>query len=484
MLNMLKRLTLASFVAVAAAGSAAPLAHATDVESVVTDQSAPAPSSSGQFVRIGLNKSIVVRLPAEARDVIVGDPATVDAVVRRKNMAYIFARGVGQTNIFFFDANGNQILNLDVEVAIDSLALKKLLQRVMPGNRITVDTVNRDVILGGFVKNGLEAKKVMDIASKFVDSGGGGSGAAASGGGTVNVVDTMKISGEDQVMLKVKIVEIQRDVLRQMGIDLQKAFTMGETVFNLASINPFDLGGALGNSAFAGGAQAIDNTGTSKFGALLKALERDGLSHTLAEPNLTTVNGQPAKFNAGGEIPISQCTGGTSTTAAQCGTAYRPYGVGLGFTPVLMDDGRIHLNINTEISELSGISVNGSPGFTTRTADTSVELPNGGSMMIAGLIKDTSRQNVNGFPGLKKLPVLGALFRSKEYQANETELVVIVTPYLVKPVAERLLATPDKNFNPAGEGQSLFFGKLNKTYGVSGKAPAGGYKGNVGFIVE
>lgn len=480
MLNMLKRLTLASLVAMAAGAAATPPALATDVESVVTDQAAPGPSSAGQFVRIGLNKSIVVRLPAEARDVIVGDPATVDAVVRRKNMAYVFARGVGQTNIFFFDANGNQILNLDVEVAIDSLALKKLLQRVMPGNRITVDTVNRDVILGGFVKNGLEAKKVVDIASKFVDAGGAG----ASGGGTVNVVDTMKISGEDQVMLKVKIVEIQRDVLRQMGIDLQKAFTMGETVFNLASINPFDLGGALGNSAFAGGSQAIDNTGNSKFGALLKALERDGLSHTLAEPNLTTVNGQAAKFNAGGEIPISQCTGSTSTSAGSCGTAYRPYGVGLGFTPILMDDGRIHLNINTEISELSGISVNGSPGFTTRTADTSVELPNGGSMMIAGLIKDTSRQNVNGFPGLKKLPVLGALFRSKEYQANETELVVIVTPYLVKPVAESRLTTPDKNFNPAGEGQSLFFGKLNKTYGVSGKAPAGGYKGNVGFIVE
>ncbi len=440
-------------------------AFATDAEAPITDASSP--DAGGQFVRLGLNKSMVVRLPAEARDVIVGSPDILDAVVRRKNVAYIFARSVGQSNVFFFDANGEQILALDVEVAVDSLALRKLLNRTFPGNRITVDTVNSDIVLGGSAKNVLEAKQAMDIASKFAKSG--------STDTMVNVIDTMKIIGEDQVMLKVKIVEIKRDVLKQLGVDLQKVFSIGENVINLSNINPFSLAGTAGGL----GASAADNTGASRFSGILRALEQDGFSRTLAEPNLTALSGQQAKFHVGGEFPYTVCDRNNV-----CQVNFREFGVGLAFKPLVLDENRINLSLSTDVSELSGTSVLGIPSLDSRKTETVLELPSGGSMMIAGLIRETTRQNINGLPGLKKLPILGSLFRSREFQSNETELVVIVTPYLVNPVAASKLTAPDKNFNPATERQSLFFGKLHKTYGANGKAPAGKYNGNVGFIVE
>ncbi len=460
--------TLLRFFAVAAIAAALPAATpalATDADAPITDASSQ--DSGSQFVRMGLNKSIVVRLPADARDVIVGSPDIIDAVVRRKNMAYVFARQIGQSNVFFFDANGEQILALDIEVAVDSLALRKLLNRTFPGNRITVDTVNSDIVLGGSAKNILEAKQAMDIAAKFAKSG--------STDVTINVIDTMKIIGEDQVMLKVKIIEIKRDVLKQLGVDLQKVFSIGENVINLSSINPFSLAGATGGL----GASATDNVGESRFSGILRALEKDGFSRTLAEPNLTALSGQQAKFHVGGEFPYTICD-----RDSMCQVNFREFGVGLAFKPLVLDENRINLSLSTDVSELSGTSVLGIPSLDSRKTETVLELPSGGSMMIAGLIRETTRQNINGLPGLKKLPILGSLFRSREFQSNETELVVIVTPYLVNPVAAAKLNTPDKNFNPASERQSLFFGKLHKTYGTNGKAPQGQYNGNVGFIVE
>jgi pilus assembly protein CpaC len=451
-------LLAASFLTTAPAFFSA-ASQATDLDVSAAEENG---DGDARLVRIGLNKSIVIKLPADARDVIVGNEEIVDAVVRTKNVAYLFARNVGQTNIFFFDANGQQILALDLEVSLDSLAIKKLLRRSLPGTRITVDTADRNVVLGGFASNAQEAKIAEDLATQFT-------------GDPKKVVNTIKIAGEDQVMLKVKVVEIQRDVLKQMGVDLQAVLSAGQAVFNVATINPFSL--ALPISA--GGATATDNIGSTKFDSLIRAMESDGLSRSLAEPNLTAVSGKPAKFHAGGEFGYPGRDKDGNTT-----TMFKPFGVNLDFTPTVVGDGRINLKIRSEVSELSGQFVNGVPSISNNSTDTTLELPSGGSMMIAGLIKETTRQNINGTPGLKKLPVLGALFRSREFQANETELVIIVTPYLVNPVAQKQLVTPDKNFNPPSERQALFWGKMHKTYGANGKAPDGNYNGNVGFIVE
>jgi pilus assembly protein CpaC len=450
-------------------------AVATDLNQPITDTDAGPVDAGNQFVKLGLNKSIIVRLPAEARDVVVGDPEIIDAVVRRKNMAYIFARQIGQSNIFFFDANGEQILALDVEVAVDSLALKKLLNRALPGNKLTVDTVNTDVVLGGTARNNLEAKTALDVATRFVLKVP-----------TATVINTVQVAGEDQVMLKVRVVEMQRNILKQLGIDLQAALRSGQELIQVANINPWSIsdltnGGDSGISYF-------DTEGTNGTGAILRALETDGLARTLAEPNLTALTGQEAKFRAGGDIPYRTCDterviGAPIRSSADCTVEFREVGVSLSFVPTVLGNNRINLKLSTEVSEL-GQLIDGIPAVDTRSAESTVELPDGGSMMVAGLIKETTRQNTNGFPGLKKLPVLGALFRSREFQANETELVVIITPYVVNPVAQSKLTTPDKNFSPATEAQSLFFGKLNKNFKPNGKRPSGKYNGNVGFIVE
>jgi pilus assembly protein CpaC len=420
----------------------------------------PEAEDGGRFVRIGLFKSAVIRLPSEAHDVIVGDPSIVDAVVRNKNTAYLFARTLGQTNIFFFDAKGQQIMAIDLEVTLDMTALQKLLRRTIPGTKITADTVNSNVILGGTAATAAEAKMAVDLADKFTNSSGG-----------ATVVNAIKISGEDQVMLKVRIVEIKREVLKKLGVDLAAAVSVGGFAFKLATTH------AIGGDSFF----TSYSNGGDKVSSLVEALELDNLARILAEPNLTAVSGEAAKFHAGGEVAVC----GSRDDNGNCQTDFREFGVSLNFTPVVLDQGRISLKIATEVSELDPANaVNGVPGFSSRSAETTVELPSGGSMMLAGLIKDTMRQQISGTPGLKDLPVLGSLFRSRDYTANETELVVIVTPYLVGPVHESQLATPADNYNAPTDRQTILFGRLNKVYGTPGKNPDGVYHGNIGFIVQ
>jgi pilus assembly protein CpaC len=442
------------------------------------------------FVRMGLNKSAVIRLPVEARDVIVGNPMIVDAVVRTKNTAFLFAKTVGQTNIFFFDAQGNQILNLDIEVALDTKAIKKLINRALPGNRITVDTVNNTVVLGGVAANPLEAKTAMDLASQFVGSSSSGTSAASPSGATSGaaatsatspVINTMQVDGEDQVMMKVKVVEIQRDVTKQFGINFTALLDVGKFAFNLSSVAPFAQGILGPDNGYKG---AYVN-GSNKVEGLIRAMEEDGLARTLAEPNLTALSGQAAKFHAGGEYLAGRdCTANAAGVAQACTVVFKQYGISLGFTPTVLTERRINLKIDTEVSEIGSKVVDGATTLNTRSANTMLELPNGGTMMLAGLISETTRHNISGTPGLKNLPILGALFRSRDFINNETELVIFVTPYIVRPTSDAALSSPDKNFRPSSDAQAILFGRLNKVYGNGVAVPAGEYTGSVGFIVQ
>ena len=448
-------------------------AAASDLESIES-----VAESDGHFLRIGLNKSIVIRLPARAHDVIVGNPEIVDAVVRSKNTAYLFARSVGQTNIFFFDESGQQILNLDLEVTVDVTALRHLLQRSIPGTKVTVDSVNNSIVLAGTAPNAAEAKLAEDLARKFITRMV--ANIPSDNGETSWVINNIKVTGEDQVMLKVRIVEVQRSVLKQFGVDLQALFSVGKFAFNLASLT--QVGGAIDAITPDTGYKGVYNDGSTTIAGVIRAMEQDGVLKTLAEPNLTAVSGQSAKFHAGGEIPYRTCD--NSTVITNCTITFRDFGVSLGFTPVVLSEGRINLKVSTEVSEIAALTIGGFPTLDTRSAETVIELPSGGSMMLAGLIKDTTRQLVDGTPGLKKLPVLGALFRSRDYTSNQTELVVIVTPYLVGSVAEEQLATPADRLNMPTDRQTILLGRLNKVYGTAGQHPDGVYHGNVGFIVE
>jgi pilus assembly protein CpaC len=436
---------------------------------VVTQAQSAEMEDKSKFVRLGAGKSMIIKLPGSAKDVIVGNPAIVDAIVRTQNRAYLFGRAPGQTNVFFFDAEGRQILSLDLEVSRDPLALQKLIERAIPGTGITVDTVNDSVVLGGVAANPAEAQKAMDLAIQLV-------------GDAKKVLSTIAISGREQVMLKVRVAEMQRNVLKQLGVDLQANFSVGKFFGDILTENPFSIDGAISS-----GSAIVGYGDDSDFLAFeVTAMERDGLLRTLAEPTLTAISGESAKFLAGGEYPVP-----VGADDDEIKIEFKPFGVGLGFTPVVLSEGRISMRINTEVSELApenSLAIPGTdftvPGLKVRRAETTVELPSGGSMIMAGLIQDSIKQHINGTPGLKSLPILGALFRSRDFQADETELVVIVTPYVVNPVNEKQLVTPFERYNTPTDRQTILFGRLNKIYGVGGGGPKGTYHGNVGYIVE
>ncbi|MET0483355.1 MAG: type II and III secretion system protein family protein [Aestuariivirgaceae bacterium] len=438
--------------------------------------------AESRFVRLGLNKSMVIRLPTASRDVLLGNPAIVDAVVRTRNTAYLFAKTVGQTNAFFFDAEGRQILSLDIEVALDGKALQRLIDRAIPGSRITVDTVNSNVILSGTAANAAEARRAVDLATAFVGGSTAAPASAGGGNGPGNVVNNIAITAKEQVMLRVRVAELQRDVLKQFGIDTRALFSSGGLTVGYLNANPFTLNGPLTQAdaglgvSFAGKGLAID--------ALIQAYERDGLIRTLAEPTLTAISGENAKFLAGGEFPIPVAQDDDRTTIE-----FKPFGVGLGFTPVVMSEGRISMRITSEVSETTSENAVRTdrltiPGLKVRRAETTVELPSGGSMVMAGMIQERTKQDLNGVPGVRDLPVLGALFRSRDFLSNETELVVIVTPFIVSAVNENKLATPLDTLNVASDRQTILWGRLNRLYGVPGGGPKGVYQGDVGFIVE
>lgn len=459
--------------------------------------SAISPAKAGdeaRFLRMGLNKSVAIRLPVAAKDVLIGNPSLVDAVVRTKTTAYLFAKAPGQTNVFFFDEAGRQILNLDVDVSVDSKGLKELLDRVIPGNRIIVDTVGMSVLLRGEAANAAEAKQAFEIAERFVTTDFNHTN-PAQGRLDARVISAITIAARDQVTLRVRIAEVQRDVLKQLGVDYNTAFAHGSFAAGMVTGNPFSLNGALAGgtlfptnplSGLSGGSGSTTGSRLQygdSIDAFVKAMERDGLLRTLAEPTLTAISGESAKFLAGGEFPIVTAISNDGTRTVE----FKEFGVGLGFSPVVLSEGRISLKINTEVSEPDAASsLAGITGLKSRKAETTVELPSGGSLVMAGMIQEDTRQAINGLPGAKNLPILGQLFRSNDFKQSQTELTVMVTPYIVKPVNERELVNPIDKLSVATDRQSYLFGRLNKVYGTTGGTAKGGanYHGNVGFIVE
>ncbi|MEN6542353.1 type II and III secretion system protein family protein [Parvibaculum sp.] len=426
---------------------------------------------TSRSVVLGLNKAAIVELPVAARDVLVSDPKVVDAVVRSATRTYLIGLTVGQTNAFFFNDKGQQILNLEIRVERDLTGLRDALRHYFPDAKVDVQAMNDHIVLSGTVANASDADKARDLAERYV-------------GKTEQVLNMLAVEGKEQVMLKVTVAEMQRNVIKQLGIDLSAVGNIGNLAVKVATDNPFTIqGGQVGGLSTAGTSLTAGNT---TIGAALKALEENGLVRTLAEPTLTAISGEGAKFLAGGEfpIPVSKDQQGNITVS------YKPFGVGLAFTPVVLSEGRISLKISTEVSELTtsgaivaqGMSI---PGLNVRRAETTLELPSGGSLVMAGLLSDKTKQNIDGVPGAKDVPVLGALFRSRDYQKNETELVVVVTPYIVDPTNRKKIALPTDGYAPASDMDTVLMGRLNATYGTNGNAPTDKkLKGPVGFVVD
>ena len=452
------------------------------------DQGGDSPTSKD--LSMGLNKAAVISLPVNASDVIVPNPKIIDAVIRSPRKAFLVAKEVGQTNAFFLDAKGQQILNLEITVERDLEPLKEIYKRFFPESRIIPESVNDNIILTGTVDTPSASTRARDIALRFT---------GAEAGDPSKVINMLAIRGDDQVMLQVRIAEMQRSLAKQLGIDLDSAFEVGEVDFNIALRNPFSL---LGQ--FLTEEDSTTQIGTvpgQNISSTLRAFERNGLVKILAEPSLTAISGEAASFLAGGEFPVPSARDRDGNVTIE----FKPFGVGLGFTPVVLGDGRISLRMSTEVSELTadgaflsrggtaevdgetviipGVTI---PALAVRRAETTVELPSGGSLVIAGLLQEINKQNIDGMPGLKSLPILGQLFRSRDFINDETELVIMVTPYLVKPVNKDKIALPTDGFIPASDLETLLFGRLNGVNdGVpSAPKPKQGPKQPVGFIVD
>ncbi len=503
----------------------APVAVAPLAASPVPDQVLSIDLTAGAGARVldlPLGKSAIIELPVDVRDMLVTNPLVADALLRSPRRIYVLGMTSGATDAVFFDAAGRKILQLNIRVAQDISLLSSTLRSVLPTGSVQVVPLKDSVILTGVVPSAADSEKASRIAAQFVTS-------------PEKVLNMLSIAGKDQVMLEVRIVEVQRNVIKQLGVDLNALVgQLGETQYSFGFSPTFGVNGSLlggltsgystdttkqpvmqvpcnlalpegakclqvvrdssvySNSDTATIADTAGSAGLNKAKAMIQAFERVGLVRTLAEPNLTVLSGEAGKFLAGGEFPVPVATDETGKISVE----FKPYGVGLGYTPVVLSGGRISLKLSTEVSELSSLgaySVSGGtgssvltvPGLTVRRAETTVELPSGGSLMIAGLLQQTTKQTIDAIPGMTNMPVLGALFRSRDYLNGETELVIIITPYIVDPTRPQNLRTPADGLKFAGDMSTTLLGRLNQVV----KAPAGAnagraYQGPVGYVIE
>ena len=440
-----------------------------------------ASEGTSRSIPLGIGKSVAIDLPADIKDVLVADPKIANAVVRSSRRVYMIGVAVGQTNIFFFDVDGKQIAGFDIAVTRDLNGLRAALKQSMPDSDIHIEGVGADgVMLSGTAASAAESQHAFDIAARLV-------------GGETKVVNGLAVRGRDQVMLKVTVAEVRRDVIKQLGIDLSGSINYGTAVVNFNTSNPFSVTGQPISDSFVRGA-------FPSVTATLRAMERAGVIRTLAEPNLTAISGETATFVAGGEFPIPNglsCDTTRSPPICQPQITFKKFGVSLVFTPVVLSEGRISLKVMTEVSDLSTenamtLQVTGSgsltvPSIQTRRADTVVEIPSGGSLAMAGMIQEQTKQAISGLPALQQVPVLGALFRSRDYVNHQSELMVLVTPYVVRAVAQKQLSRPDDGFADPSDPQSVLLGNLNRIYGVAGKSDTlrgNNYHGKYGFILD
>lgn len=497
---------------------------------------------------LALNKAAIVDLPADARDVLLSNPDIADAVVRTARRVYVIGRRVGMTNAFFFDAAGRQIANLEIRVEPDVTPLNAMLRRHVADSSAKAESINGSLVLSGSVRSASEAERVLQIANRFIEAqtgaAGGGGGGAGAGGAAANqqIVNLLSVEGQEQVLVKVRVVEMSRSLVRQLGVNLNAENILNQllpedTFVRVATQNGFSIAGrSLGGVTATGGVadnillpqtvavgsvfsnvppetfagagpfdprlaatggfaftpanppgQPFDSftfgpgrlVTKSQVDASIEAFERVGLLRVLAEPNLTAISGEAAKFLAGGEFPVP-----VQADDGQISIEFKPFGVGLAFTPVVLSGGRISLKLSTEVSELTSegafatgdssfVDANGQrqiirgltiPALQVRRAETTVEMPSGGALMMAGLIQERTRQALEGIPGAKDLPIFGSLFRSRDFINNETELVILVTPYLVKPTNPADMRTPSDGFQNANEMDTLLSGRLNAVY--------------------
>jgi pilus assembly protein CpaC len=447
------------------------------VSAVAQTRAVVAAGASAQLVNLPRGSSMAVDLPADARDVIVSNPAVAEAVLHSPRRITIIGLAPGETDAVFLDASGRAILSLRVRVDAGVSALQDTLSRTLPGVNVRAEAVNDSILLTGTVSSPGEADRVTQIARAFVS-------------GPEKVINMMTIEGSDQVTVRARVIEVQRTAVKQLGFDVNAILnTIGDGL-SLSNVATF----AVSGSQLGGGQITYNDANNDGEGVTgtIKAFERTGLIRILAEPNATSVSGESAEFLAGGEFPVPVGRDDRGNILIE----FKPYGVRLAFRPIVLSGGRISLQLSTEVSELTtngAFTLGGTgpnalviPALAVRRTSNTVELPSGGSLMIAGLLREDTRQNIDQLPGIGALPVLGGLFRSRDYLSGETELVIIIDAFIVSPTSPNAMQTPADGLVVSGDLQTLLFGRLTERYGVpapqAGAAP--GWQGPIGYVIE
>lgn len=428
---------------------------------------------ANEVVRLPLNKTLQLQLPSAVRDVIVGNQEIADVVVRSPTQLFLLGRKVGDTNVFLLDASGKIIQRFEINVHPDTESIKSLLAQLLPNENIGVDGAGDSIVLSGSVSSDGVVEQARNIARRFVEK-------------DEMIVNMMRVTSEQQVLLQVRVSEMSKSALKEVGVDLSlsevSVLGLGGTVAaTTSSLGLTSVAGPAGNLSF------NNLFGLKQVDAELSLLEQRGLAKRLAEPNLVTVSGESANMLVGGEfpVPVPQDLG---TITIQ----FKQFGVSLAFLPIVLDSGRISLKIATEVSTLSsdgaitvlGISI---PALAVRRANSVVELPSGGSIMIAGLLQNDVIDGLNGLPGIMDIPVLGALFKSNSFKRQETDLVIMVSAILVKPTQPQLLSVPTDGFAPSSDLDRYFLGHLQNIY-VKQPVPKGNnapsLEGPIGYIIQ
>ena len=426
--------------------------------------------ATGGRITLEVNKGTLIRLAGPAATVFVANPDIADVQVKSPTLVYISAKAPGETVIYAVDASDSVLLNASILVEHDISRLRSSLRQLAPGERVSADSVDGNLVLSGVVSDAGKADKVRALAASIAGEAKGS-----------QVINRMTVATPNQINLQVRIAEVDVNVLKDIGVNWTK---IGSDLAFMTN-NPASVMGELTNSLRVG---HIMGTAAS---ATITALTDEGFITNLAEPNLTAMSGQTASFLAGGEFPVpingsSAATGGFPTITVE----YKSFGVSLAFTPTVIDAQHLNLRVRPEVSELS---TNGAvsvpltatatvtiPALTVRRAETSVELASGESFALAGLLQHMSTQLVSKVPWIGDIPIIGAAFRSDRFQRGETDLVVIVTPYLVQPVATRLAAPTDGLVLPNDAQRVLFSNKFRQ--GLPGPGPGPLNAGGKGLI--
>ncbi len=411
-------------------------------------------TTSVMRINLPMSQAVTVVISEPVGKVVAADPTIADAQPITDRSLYLVGKGFGTTTVNLFSAEGRPVGLLAVEVGADTADIASSIRAAVPAANVKVSTVNGRVRLSGTVPDTGTMDKVLAVVAQY---------------GSPQIINTMTLVGGQQVNLEVRILEAQRDAGRELGI--QWSGSIGDTGVNIASTS---------EGSFSQFMTGIISGGIS-LNATINALESKSLVRTLAEPNLTTLSGVKASFLAGGEVPIR-----TADQNGNIALQYRQFGVLLGFTPMVLDNDRIQIHLQPEVSGLNGFTASNDPIFNTRTLDATVELRDGQSFSVAGLLQTDNKLNQDQLPWIGDVPILGSLFKSSSYKKHDTELVVIVTPRLVQPLTPgQVAATPLDQTRPANDVEFFALGQMEVTPKMLKNFQTGaGVIGPYGYIID